>query len=222
MLNPNEARENPPLFFRRALKLVNGTNIQVPGWPVCPGGVVCGLTIAAENPAYIQGDYNSNSAGGGFADPYVASSVAADAVTLLSNQWDDVNSFAFPWNSGQRNANQAYYRAAIIAGKGVHFPLPVYPTNGSLDFGTDGGVHNFLRYIENWGVQLNYQGALLSLYYNRQAIGVFRSGGGVYSPPNRNYKFDTNFLTPSLLPPRTPMFRDINTTGFTQLLLPQQ
>jgi hypothetical protein len=29
-------------------------------------------------------------------------------------------------------------------------------------------------------------------------------------------------LTPALLPPRTPMFRDINTTGFSQLLLPNQ
>ena len=65
-MNSNQARENPPLFFRRALKIVNGNNIQVPGWPACPGGVVCGLTIAAENPAYVQGDYNSNSAGGGF------------------------------------------------------------------------------------------------------------------------------------------------------------
>ncbi len=218
----NAARENPPLFFRRALKIVNGKNIQVPGWPVCPGGVVCGLTIAAENPAYIQGDYNSNSAGGGFNDPYVAASVAADAVTVLSNQWDDVNSFAFPFNSGLRNANSTYYRAGIIAGKGANFPIPGYPTNGSFDFGTDGGVHNFLRYIENWGATLFYRGSLLSLYYNRQAVGIFRSGGGVYSPPNRQYAFDTNFLTPALLPPRTPMFRDINTTGFSQLLLPQQ
>ncbi len=67
---------------------------------------MCGLTIAAENPAYVQGDYNSNSAGGGFNDSYVAASIAADAITLLSNQWDDVNSFAFPYNSGNRNATQ--------------------------------------------------------------------------------------------------------------------
>jgi hypothetical protein len=219
--NSNAARENSPLFFRRALKIVNGNKIQVPGWPVCPGGVVCGLTIAAENPAYIQGDYNSNSAGGGFGDSYVAASVAADAVTLLSNQWDDVNSFAFPFDSSFRVATNTWYRAGIIAGKGASFPLPGYPTNGSNDFGTDGGVHNFLRYIENWPT-LNYHGSLLSLYYNRQAVGLFRSGGGVYSPPNRQYDFDTNFLTPALLPPRTPMFRDINTTGFSQLLLPQQ
>jgi hypothetical protein len=220
--NPQDARENPPLFFRRALKLVNGANIQQPGWQVCPGGVVCGLTIAAENPVYVQGDYNANSAGGGFNDTYVAASIAADAITFLSNQWSDVNTFAFPFNSANRNGTQTYYRAGLIAGKSMSFPLPAYPTNGSFDFGTDGGVHNFLRYLENWGTTLHYRGSLLSLYYNRQALGLFRSGGGVYSPPNRDYTFDTNFLTPALLPPRTPMFRDINTTGFSQLLLPQQ
>jgi hypothetical protein len=44
----------------------------------------------------------------------------------------------------------------------------------------------------------------------------------VYSPPTRGYNFDVEFLQPNLLPPRTPLFRDVNTTGFTQLLLPTQ
>jgi hypothetical protein len=35
----------------------------------------------------------------------------------------------------------------------------------------------------------------------------------VYSPPTRGYSFDVEFLDPALLPPKTPMFRDINTTG---------
>jgi hypothetical protein len=68
---------------------------------------------------------------------------------------------------------------------------------------------------------LNYQGSLVSMFYNRQATGLYK-GAVVYSPPSRGYHFDTNFLDPTLLPPRTPMFRDINTTGFTQLLLPTQ
>jgi hypothetical protein len=113
----------------------------------------------------------------------------------------------------------------VVAGKEQSFPIPNWDTvalDGSQDFGTDGGVHNFLRYVEDWGnATLNYEGSLLELFYNRQATGIYRSGP-VYSPPTRVYQFDTNFLTPSLLPPRTPMFRDINTTGFTQLLLPNQ
>jgi hypothetical protein len=222
---PNEARENPPALFRRAVKLVNGASIALPG---CPGGVSCGLTIATENPAYVQGDFNSNSAGGGFADPSVAASVVADAFTLLSDDWNDFNTFNSPFSTaGRKTVNpNGWFRLGVVAGKGVSFPIPVWDSttvDGSQDFGTDGGVHNFMRYLETWGAsKLNYTGSIVSLYYNRQGIGLFNSGGNNYSPPNRGYSFDTNFLNPLLLPPRTPMFRDVNTTGFTQLLLPNQ
>lgn len=222
LLNPNEGRENPPALFRRALKIVNGGLINL---PVCPGAISCGLTIATENPAYLQGDYNANSANGGFADPSVAASVVADAFTLLSNEWNDVNTFNSPFNTGGRSATTAWYRLGVVAGKGLSFPIPGWDTtalDGSQDFGTDGGVHNFMRYLESWGGTLNYTGSIVSMYYNRQAIGLYNSGGNNYSPPNRGYQFDANFLNPLLLPPRTPMFRDINTTGFTQLLLPTQ
>jgi hypothetical protein len=222
LVNGNEARENPSALFRRALKLVNGNLISL---PLCPGAVSCGLTIATENPAYIQGDYNANSAGGGFADPNVAASVVADAFTLLSDQWNDINTFSSPFNTGGRAATTAWYRLGVVAGKGFSFPIPGWDTpaiDGSQDFGTDGGVHNFMRYLESWGGTLNYTGSIISMYYNRQAIGLYNSGGNNYSPPQRGYSFDANFLNPTLLPPRTPMFRDINTTGFTQLLLPNQ
>jgi len=221
---PNEARENPPALFRRAVKLVNGKLITL---PACPGGLSCGLTIATENPAYLQGDYNANGAGGGFADPSVPASVVADAFTLLSDDWNDFNSFNSPFNVNGRQSNTVndYYRLGVVAGKGLSFPIPSWDSttvDGSQDFGTDGGVHNFMRFLEDHNGTLNYQGSIVSLYYNRQGVGLFNSGGNNYSPPNRGYSFDTNFLNPLLLPPRTPMFRDVNTTGFTQLLLPNQ
>jgi hypothetical protein len=226
----NDGRENPNALFRRAVKIVNGTLITMPG---CPGGVSCGLSITTENPAYIQGDFNANSAGGGWADASVATSVAADAITILSVNWNDVNSFASPFNVGNtppqpwnRNGATTWVRTAVLAGKEVSFKIPTWDTtgiDGSQDFGTDGGVHNFLRFLEKWGgATLNYQGSMVSLFYNRQGTGLFNSGGNNYSPPTRGYLFDVNFLNPTLLPPRTPMFRDINTTGFTQLLLPTQ
>ena len=69
---------------------------------------------------------------------------------------------------------------------------------------------------------MNYKGSIVSLYYNRQAVGTYKDGSNntVYTPPTRGYAFDSDFLTPSLLPPRTPMFRDTNTIGFTEYLLP--
>lgn len=222
VIHPNEARENPNPFFRRAVKVVEGKLLTTLG--LCPGNVPCGLAIATENPAYVQGDFNSNSGGGGFNDPNVAVSVNADAVTLLSNSFNDVNTFIGPYNMAAgtiyRNATTTYYRMAIMAGKGISFPQPA---GTNQDFGTDGGVHNFLRYLENWGGQtLNYRGSIISMYSNRQATGLYKCCTTVYSPPTRGYNFDVEFLTPDLLPPRTPLFRDVNTTGFTQLLLPQQ
>jgi Tfp pilus assembly protein PilX len=243
VIHANEARENPNPFFRRAIKIMDGNLLTALG--TCPGGVPCGLAIATENPAYVWGDFNANSAGGGFGDPNVAVSVNADAVTFLSNGFNDVNTFAFPYSNAAGTAilriatngaaNGAYYRTAIMAGKGVSFPQPTTCGTAacSADFGTDGGVHNFLRYIENWGggtvagvsvpgQALNYRGSIISMYYNRQALGLYKCCTTVYSPPSRGYAFDSEFLTPSLLPPRTPLFRDVNTTGFTQLLLPSQ
>ncbi len=222
VVNPMEARENPPLFFRRALKLVNGSTINL---GVCPNLVNCGLTIATENPMYIQGDYNAP--GGAFGSSCVgAAAVLADSFTFLSDSWNDVNSFLSTYDTNKRSVavngvTQTTYRVAIAAGKGVSFTQPVgYATY--QDFGTDGGAHNFLRYIENWGgATLNYRGSIVSLYYNRQGSGDYKCCTTVYSPPSRGYNFDTDFLTPACLPPHTPMFRTVNTIGFTEYVLPQ-
>ena len=215
-----EARENPPLFFRQALKIVNGGTISL---GTCDG-VPCGLTIAAENPAYIQGDYNCQPSSCG-TGTYVTSgnasaSVVADSVTLLSNTWNDVNSFAYPYDpAGGRPGNTTTYRTAIAAGKGLEF---VQVAGTAQDYGTDGGVHNFLRYLESWSGTLYYEGSLVSFYNSQQGIGIFKCCTTVYDPPTRAYTFDSEFLTPSLLPPRTPMLRDVNAIGFTQDVSPTQ
>ena len=213
--NYQEARENTPLFFRRALKIVNGSSINL---GTCPDGVACGLTIVSENPVYIQGNFNAPNGPITPTSPHVAVSVLADAVTLLSQNWNDVRSFTSPYNPAGRGAATTSYRFAVAAGKGLSFP---HPGGTYQDFGTDGGVHNFLRFLENWGGQtLNYRGSVVSFYYNRQATGTYKCCTTVYGPPTRGYNFDTDFLTPTLLPPRTPLFRDVNTIGFSQTVLP--
>ena len=94
--------------------------------------------------------------------------------------------------------------------------VPGTPAN---DFGTDGGAHNFLRYLESGGT-VNYQGAIATFYYNRQAVGTYKCCNTVYGAPTRNYNFDTDFLDPATLPPLTPVFRDINALGFAQEIRP--
>lgn len=199
------AQRNPARFFRRALKIVNGRLGDI----IAPG-----LTIASENPVYLQGDFN---AAGGFGNPHVSCSIAADAVTLLSNNWSDRRSFLDPHDPGDRPGTETWYRVAIIAGKGPSFPRP---TAGSpyRDFGTDGGAHNFLRFLEDWNGTTHYRGSIATLFFHRQAVGAYKCCTNVYNPATRDFQFDTDFLDMNLLPPRTPLFRDVNVLGFSQVL----
>jgi hypothetical protein len=218
-LKPGEAQVNRSILFRHALMLVDGNNIVGQG--------VTGLTIVAENPVYVLGDWNSFDVGTGVSDflvtqTHAATSIIADAVTLLSNDWSDTNSFTSPfsWVGRPVTTTQPFYRVAIIGGKGMAFPQPA---GTATDFGTDGGAHNFLRFLEDGGQQVNYQGATATFFYNRQALGTYKytgAGGTVYNPPTRNFIFDTDFLDPTKLPPNTPVFRDINAVGFSQELRP--
>ena len=218
--NAQDLRENPSVYFRRALKLVDGATLSI---GTCDA-VACGLTMVAENPIYVQGEYNAG-INGNFSTPFVAAAVIGDAVTLLSDNWNDVNSFAFPYTPNSRAGNTTTYRMAVVGGKTIPFKQPTVDCGSSAcsaDFGTDGGAHNFLRYIETWSGTLYYKGSLVSLYYSHQGAGTFKCCTTVYNPPTRGYSFQTEFLTPSLLPPRTPMFQAINTIGFSQVVLPTQ
>ena len=205
------ARVNKAILFRRALKLVNGASFDLGS---DSDGVPYGLSVASENPVYVQGNYN---APGSFNGAHRACSIIADAVTFLSNNWNDRNSFTSPHQPSGRNAVTTWYRTALIAGK----TKPFDRITSVEDFGTDGGVHNFIRFLENWGGQtLNYRGSIVSLFFNRQAVGTYKCCTNVYSPPSRGYNFDVEFLQPRLLPPRTPVFRDINITSFSQVKMP--
>jgi hypothetical protein len=208
-------RKNWVSGARHVLKLVDGSLGNVPVRTDNTGG----FTVASENPVYIQGNYNSNAAdpawaGGADVAGHAAAAVIADAVTLLSNNWSDLNSLANPTTVGNRNAGTSYYRLAIAGGKNMNFPKPNW---GANDMGTDGGTHNFLRYLESWGGPLNYKGSLVSLYYSTYNTGVFKCCTTVYGPPTRNYSFDADFALPAGLPPGTPLFRDVDTLGYRQL-----
>ena len=208
------AMTNRAVLFRRALMLTKGTltSFTTPN--------VTGLTIVTENPVYVLGDWNWNGTAA-VTDPHAATSIIADSVTLLSTAWTDANSFVNPYNADNRvRAANGWYRLAIIAGKGMAFPWPAAGNPGGT-FGTDGGAHNFLKYLEQGGGTTNYRGAIATFYYNRQATGTYKFGNTtVYAAPNRAYNFDTDFLDPARLPPLTPVFRDINALGFAQEIRP--
>jgi hypothetical protein len=213
-----------------------------------------GFTIASEEPVYVWGDYNTGVndpfwTTGVTTTPHSAAAIIADAVTLLSNPptttsapttntgWTDHESFLYPGQvvkSGTfpgRLGNNSYYRVAIAAGKSIPFPQPAYAKGSTApypwkDFGTDGGMHNFLRYLEDRsdngnGGTVNYDGSQISMYYSQYATGVFKCCNSVYSAPARNYFFDTQFQNPNNLPPGTPMFQDLVSLSYHQSFTPQ-
>ena len=87
------------MFFRRALKVVNGG--YTTGTLRLPANGSQGLAIVAENPLYVQGNYNApNAAGTDFGTTpgtdHVSAAVIADAVTLLSNNFNDIGTVRRP------------------------------------------------------------------------------------------------------------------------------
>jgi hypothetical protein len=90
--------------------------------------------------------------------------------------------------------------------------------------GTDGGMHNFLRYLEDRGQNggtVNYAGSMISMYYSQYNTGIFKCCNAVYGAPTRNYFFDTLFQDPSHLPPGTPSFQDVVSLSYHQAFTPQ-
>jgi len=164
------------------------------------GGVLPdkGLTIASQNPVYIQGDYNTgtttspnsvpaNSTGNpnNTDSPTVSgytrkpSAVMGDAVMFLSNSWNDSNSSL---SLSSRTASNTTYNTAVMAG--------FQPSSAS---GYSGGACNFPRFLENWsGRACTYYGSMVELFASQTFTGQWDTGN-IYSPPYRRWNFDTNF-----------------------------
>jgi hypothetical protein len=211
-------RGNRPIFFRRALKLTKGGALRTSG--------ISGLTIASENPVYVEGNYNVGSPSAFATETHIACAIIADAITLLSNSWNDIHSFNAANTTSGKPPSSTSYRFASVTGKTISFTQPTSwgSPNPETNFGMDGGAHNLLRQLEGWSQSetIDYRGSIVSFYTSRQAVGIFKCCLDTYTPPARVYNFDTDFLLPDRLPPGTPMFRDVNTLTFRQLLRPNQ
>ena len=222
LITARQARVNAPLFFRRAVKLVDGADTS--GSTLRALGAGKGLTVVAENPVYVQGNYNTYTSWGTGETNHRGAAIIADTVSLLSINWNDIRSFTSPHDPAGRAAATTWYRMAVVSGKVKFFPKQA--GWGADDSGADGGVHNFLRMIENWdGDTLNYKGSLISFFYSRQAVGTFKylnPSAPIYIAPTRSFSYDTEFLQFALLPPKPPSFRDVNTLTFRQILRPNQ
>jgi hypothetical protein len=177
-----------------AVRVRNGATLAAtdPGAPDIEG-----LTIASDQPAFVQGDYNLN-------PDWRPASFITDAINVLSNAWGDA------WNDAQsqtwsaRTATSTAVNAAFLSGTDV--------TGGSDGLGGqgggyNGGLENYPRFHENWsGRTFAYRGSFVSLGEPRHAGGAWSYGSPVYTAPNRDWNYDVRFNQAQNLPPLSPRF----------------
>ncbi len=191
-----------------AVRLVNGARLPDSWSPVEAGG----LSIATSAPLYVRGDYNTLT--------WKPAAFFGDAITFLSNSWDDAQQANF---ANRNSANLTTVNAAIAAGHSATTcdwqragcGVPVY----------GGGLENFPRFLENWSTRtFRYTGSLVSLFESRHSTGNWGNtinpgfaSGAYYNPPQRDWSFDIRFRDPRLLPPGTPRVGTVIQTAFRPL-----
>ncbi|MBX7172746.1 MAG: hypothetical protein K1X72_17380 [Pyrinomonadaceae bacterium] len=220
-------------FFRRGVRLINGTTLPG-GYDSATPSNTKGLTVASENGVYVLGNYNSTGVTSSTSTPTpaanyqpqgaadVPAAVIADSITLLSNSWQDSYSFSSPFDRAGRTPSKTTYRFAALVGNSKDFaPCPSNQSQGSDRYFDcqSGGVHNLLRYLENWNstVKSNYSGSLINLYNAANSNSVFKCCRTVYEPPVRNYVFDETFLDINRIPPGSPFLQNLTLTGFERI-----
>jgi hypothetical protein len=177
------------------VRVVNGETIPATG-----------LTIATASPLYVRGHFNSDTTYRGTTNTSRAypAALVADAVTVLSRNWEDNKS---PEPLASRPAASTTINAGIITG--------IVPTGGGF---YSGGYENSLRLLENWtGQTLNFNGSLALFYYSVVANSPWGALDDVYTPPTRTFAFDGNFLNDKKLPPGTPELRTVLRAKYTVL-----
>lgn len=215
-------------YFRRGVRLINGTTLPGNYDSATPENTN-GFTVASENGIYVKGNYNATgirSVGTPTQSTdylpqdtvdHIPASIVGDAITVLSNSWLDGTSFSDPFALTNRNASETTIRFAMLAGDTISSKNGT-PNQGGGNPHMSGGVHNFKRFLEDWGgVRLNYDGSLINLYNSHNNDGAFKCCVKVYSPPTRNWVFDATFLNPYRLPPGTPFFQTLALTGFQRV-----
>ena len=226
---PDAAAVDDHRYYRRGVRLINGTTVPGNYDSVTPSNTK-GVTFASENGMYVLGNFNATgvanvpATGNTIYSDYlpfntaihIPSSVVGDAVTILSNAWNDSESFVTPYDDNSRVAIDTTVRFGMVAGDSLSTKNNSPDQGGSGPWGTEnGGVHNFKRYLETWSsARLDYSGSLINLFNSSNNNSTFKCCVTVYAPPTRNWVFDSTFLDPDRLPPGTPYFQYIQTTGF--------
>jgi Tfp pilus assembly protein PilX len=159
--------------------------------------------------------------------------VIGDTINVLSNDWplDDSYSRAYSYSTTNPSINGIQNTTTPVYIYSFEFPsdgpgrLASSTTiNAAFLAGIDltgGGLNNYPRLHEDWFSNLNnsratltYRGSMVSLGFPRRVNARFCGSGtswgtggcNIYTPPTRNWDYDTDFNNAANLPPLTPRF----------------
>ncbi|HVU23338.1 MAG TPA: hypothetical protein VHE13_04375 [Opitutus sp.] len=202
-----------------------------------------GLTIATNSPVYVLGNLNAdgsvstatatNSAlypddkASGVAVTSSSESpmaIAADAVTVLSANFFGTGSGTKTVPATNSNSSNVYTSnttsspsasgSVEIASAFISGTIETSPSSsGTQQY--SGGVHNFPRFLENWGSNtVAIRGSIVNMYKSRvQTVGWSQS---YYSAPVRQWGYDQVFAN-GKFPPMIPQVLSYRRIDFTYL-----
>jgi len=157
-----------------------------------------GFTVATAMPMYVWGNYNaSNSFGSSLGQNSTTytwpAALMADAITILSTNWND--------SVTNKNPTPATTTVNAAMLEGI-----VRSTNGNYS----GGLENFIRLLENWNSAVNlwYNGSIVVMFPSQYATNYWNYGN-YYTAAVRKWAFDTNFTQQAKLPPLTPQAKGV-------------
>jgi hypothetical protein len=154
------------------------------------------FTLASKNSVYIQGDYNTVNKH--------ASAILTDALTMLSNSWEDSKSSQ---SLSNRVASETTVNCCYMTGN---------QNTGSGGSAYNGGYENLPRFLENWtDVKFNWRGSAVNVWLSEEAIQPWLYGG-YYTAPNRNWEFDEDLRDINKLPPGTPLISIFQKVSWTE------
>ena len=172
----------------------------------------------------------------------VPASIICDAFFPLSKTWFDADSAMYPegTDGGNTSTGSVAYRIADNTNSSnletaVRAAMMFGTTKSSLrasggapartSTGTisSGGMHNAPRFLEQWAYTSQYtwsfSGSMVTLFNSTQAFAPWENSKTVtYTPPIRNWSFDSTFTDPNKLPPGTPFFQYVQASGFEQVI----
>ena len=146
-----------------------------------------GLSFATDLPVYIEGDFNT--------EDRKPALVAGDAVTMLSEAWQDARSEA---GIDVRIPVSTRFNTVVMTGNSETIP----PAQGQSQGTYNGGLENVLRFQENWtGRTLTFRGSIIDLWYAQSVTGPWEYGD-YYTAPFRDWGYDDiyKFETPPGMP----------------------